>query len=87
MDILGVLLAIRWPDAFPAFDQNIRTNVNVFRHIFAYLSEREELLATQVADDGYLIRLEDEERILKKVVRNGTILGQMEKLGPVKNMF
>lgn len=45
LDQLGVLLAIRWPNGSMKYGGEIRTNVNLFRHIFANLNQSDALLA------------------------------------------
>jgi hypothetical protein len=84
LDHLGVLLAIRWPDNASKFVQDIRTNVNLFRYIFAYLSGSNDILTTKVPDDGYLIKGKGKDGILLKVINEGKILDQMLDMGPVK---
>lgn len=86
LDHLGVLLAIRWPEKNAAvYGLGLRTNINLFRHIFAYLSETQVILTTKVPDDGYLTKGNDEEdSILMKVVHDGKILKHMNELGPLK---
>ena len=37
-------LAIKWPEETPAFDNKLKTNVNLFRVLFSYLSEDESYL-------------------------------------------
>lgn len=78
LDHMGVLLAIRWPDGVPAYDADIKTNVNLFRYIFAYLSEDEAILKTNVRDDGYLLM---EPKTVYQVLRNGKILDPVVAMG------
>ncbi len=83
-DHLGVLLAIHWPDAPPNYTQDIRSNVNLFRYIFSYLSESQAFIATKVRDDGYLIKGRGKDGIVMKVLDDGDLLKQMVELSPVK---
>ena len=69
LDHMGVLLAIRWPTPPPK--DRISTNVNLFRTLFAYLSEDRTILQTAVPNDSYL-RMGSKE--IFKVVQDGTIL-------------
>ena len=55
LDKLGVLLAIRFPrDYQQQFDRDFRTHVNLFRYVFAYLSNSNKILETNADDDIYL---------------------------------
>tara|TARA_R100000935_G_C2824761_1_gene161686 strand:+ start:304 stop:1794 length:1491 start_codon:yes stop_codon:yes gene_type:complete len=47
------LLAIRWPEGVNT-DVSIKTNVNLFRNIFAVLSENRSLLATSEPNTSYI---------------------------------
>ena len=84
LDHLGVQLAIRWPEGRANHNDNIRTNVNLFRYIFAYLSERKDILGTKVPDDGYVVRGTGKEAIVFQAVHDGEVLEHMVELGPVK---
>ena len=49
-------LAIKWPDAKPpSFDDRLRTNVNLFRILFAYLGEKESLLQNLQPDTSFSV--------------------------------
>ena len=82
LDHLGVLLAIRWPGGPTKYDRNIRTNVNVFRYIFSYLSQSEILLASKSHDHGFLTKGHGLENLLMKVVHDGKILEDMVEVDP-----
>ena len=70
LDKLNVFLAIRWGPAYDGeYDNRIKTSVNLFRYIFAYLSRNEEILETIEDDDGY-IKYEE----VWKVLENGVVL-------------
>jgi hypothetical protein len=85
LDHLGVLLAIRWPENnVPDYERDIRTNINLFRYIFAYLSESQDILTTKVPDDGFLTEGEGKDGILIKVVNDGKILEHMIDMGPLQ---
>ena len=85
LDHLGVLLAIRWPEkTVPEYGRDIRTNINLFRHIFAYLSESQEILTTQVPDDGFLTKGKGKEGMVMNAVHDGKILEHMIEIGPLK---
>lgn len=70
LDRMGVLLAVRWPDTAPAKVASIKTNANLFRLVFAYLSEDDSILDTSVPDDGYLLT---KPNTVYKVIRDGEI--------------
>lgn len=54
LDRFGALLAIRFPqDCSQSFDSDIKTHVNLFRYIFAYLSENNNIIKSKVPDDIY----------------------------------
>ena len=82
LDHLGVLLAIRWPDGASRYDRDIRTNVNLFRYIFSYLSESEDILATKVPEHGYLTRGEGKGGIVVEVVHDGEVREHFVEVGP-----
>jgi hypothetical protein len=84
LDHLGVLLAIRWPDGRPKNDRDIRTNVNLFRYIFAYLSERGDIFASNMPDHGYLKKGRGKGRIVAKGIHDGNILKHMVEVDTVK---
>ncbi len=84
LDQLGVQLAIRWPEGRANHNDNIRTNVNLFRYIFAYLSERKDILGTKVPDDGYIAKGRGKGSIVFQAVHDGEVLERMVELGPVK---
>ncbi|MDO6598285.1 hypothetical protein Q4512_15280 [Oceanihabitans sp. 2_MG-2023] len=48
-------LAIKWPNQAPNFDDKLKTNVNLFRILFAYLSENEQYLEHLQEDKSYTI--------------------------------
>lgn len=80
LDHLGILLAIRWPESPPKYTQNIKTNVNLFRYIFSYLSESEKLLTTQAPDHGYILKRRGKGRVVMKVAHDGEIQKRMIEL-------
>jgi hypothetical protein len=82
LDHLGVLLAIRWPDAAHKYDQDLRTNVNLFRYIFSYMSESKNILTTKVPDDGFLGRGWGDKLIVKKAIHDGEVLQDMVEVRP-----
>ena len=53
--IFSSALAIKWPDDAPDFDNKLKTNINLFRIIFAYLSENESILNHLQDDKSYTI--------------------------------
>lgn len=73
LDHMGVLLAIRWPKESPQPDMFIPTNINLFRHVFAYLSGEKKFLSTKVPDHSYL-KMGGED--IFTVVRDGKLLEQ-----------
>ena len=81
LDHMGVLLAIRWPSDSPAYDAEIKTNVNLFRHIFRYLGEDDGILEASVPDDGYLFM---EPKTVFQVLRDGKIFDPIVAIQPMK---
>jgi hypothetical protein len=72
LDRFGVLLAIRFPqDYSQSFDSDIKTHVNLFRYIFAYLSENNTIIKSKVPDDSY-------ENPSLLAIKNGEILNQFQ---------
>jgi len=59
-------LAIKWPDQAPNFDNNLKTNVNLFRVLFSYLSE----------DESYLDYLQDDKSF--SIIEKGAAFGIYE---------
>ena len=50
------MLAIKWPDdQAPEFDNELRSNVNLFRVLISYLSEDPSYLDHLEADSSFLI--------------------------------
>jgi hypothetical protein len=84
LDHLGIHLSIRWPGDASKYDREIQTSVNLFRYIFAFLSESEDILATKVPDHGYIKKGRGKARIIVEVVHDGKALKQMVEMEPVK---
>jgi hypothetical protein len=67
LDKLGILMAIRWPaNTVEGLISSKITNVNLFRYIFASLSDSKEILSTRQPDNGYIGQ--------RLVVRDGVLL-------------
>ncbi|TYA58287.1 hypothetical protein [Formosa maritima] len=65
--IFSTVLAIKWPDnKVPNFDNKLKTNVNLFRVLFSYLSH----------DTSYLENLEDDKSY--SVIKEGVPVGVYE---------
>jgi hypothetical protein len=80
LDKLNVFLAIRWGSDYNGeYDNDIKTSVNLFRYIFAFLSQSERILETRVPDDGYL-----RYGGVWKVVASGKVLEQPERHHPTR---
>jgi hypothetical protein len=57
--IFNNLIAIKWNDnKHNEYDKNLKTNVNIFRILFSYLSENKNLLENLESDSSYTIRQE-----------------------------
>ncbi|MCG2418361.1 hypothetical protein K8089_04945 [Aequorivita sp. F47161] len=82
--IFAATLAIRWPNnEVPEFDTKLKTNVNLFRILFSYLSENETYLDQLENDESFLVVREDAPFGVYKVIdANGTFTF---KRVPVKN--
>jgi tetratricopeptide (TPR) repeat protein len=67
LDRFGVLSAIRLPKGQnQRFDNNLKTHINIFRYVFAYLSGNDNILTARASDNSY----EDAETL---VIKDGTI--------------
>ncbi len=67
--IFASTLAIRWPNnEVPDFDTKLKTNVNLFRIIFSYLSKNETYLQHLEKDASFLIVEEDTPFGVYKVI-------------------
>jgi hypothetical protein len=54
LDRFGILMAIRFPEGYRGqFDGDFVTHVNLFRYVFAYLSDNTSILASKAAEDSY----------------------------------
>jgi len=72
LDRFGTLLGIRFPQDYnQSFDKDIKTHVNLFRYIFAYLSENNNIMQSKVPDDSY-------EHSSLLAINNGEILDQLQ---------
>ena len=70
LDKLNVFLAIKWGAAYDGrYDDRVKTSVNLFRYLFAWLSQDEQILQTMKADDGFFKR----KGKLWKIVDNGKV--------------
>jgi hypothetical protein len=82
LDHLGVRLAIRWPSGEPPDGTPIRSNVNLFRHVLAYLSGNDALLKDLAPDDGYLVRGRGDESVILQAVLDGEPLERLRVVPP-----
>jgi len=74
LDRLGILLAIRFPGDYDGrYGEEQITNVNLFRYVFAYLADSDEILEEKAADDGYILR-ETAGSAVQKAVEDGRLL-------------
>jgi hypothetical protein len=54
LDRFGVIMAIRFPEDYHRqFDNDFKTHVNLFRYVFAYLSNSNKILEKKAKDDSY----------------------------------
>lgn len=53
--VFSAALAIKWPSNAPEYDDKLKTNVNLFRVLFSYLSEDEAYLDNLQEDSSYTI--------------------------------
>jgi hypothetical protein len=74
--IFGANLAIHWPNENPPeFDVQIKSSVNLFRVVFAYLSKNQSYLDHLQENGSYLIIKEDaEDGIYQTIDDTGTIV-------------
>jgi hypothetical protein len=77
-DRMGAITAIRWPTAYDGrFDEEIKTNVNLFRYILASLMiDTEDLLSGRVPDDVYVYG----DKHVLKILNDGEFLLPPEEL-------
>ncbi|SRX54944.1 hypothetical protein [Aequorivita sp. CIP111184] len=67
--IFAATLAIRWPNnEIPEFDNELKTNVNLFRILFSYLAENDIYLNSIEKDESFLIVGEDAPFGVYKVI-------------------
>ncbi len=72
--IFTAALAIKWPTEAPKFDTKLKSSVNLFRILFAYLSENETYLEHLQEDISYLIIREDSPfGVYQAIDTNGNI--------------
>lgn len=77
LDKFNVFLAIKWGNGYRGqYDGEIKSSVNLFRYIFAFLSKDESILKTRVEDSSYL----NYKGVVKKVVDNGKVLLEPENI-------
>lgn len=77
LDKFNVFLAIKWGNGYRGqYDGEIKSSVNLFRYIFAFLSKEESILKTKVEDSSYL----NYKGVVKKVVDNGKVLQEPENI-------
>ena len=76
-DRVGVVTAIRWPDDYDGrYDQNIMTNVNLFRYLLASMvDDSVEILGTLVPEDVFVY---GDSGVLK-IISKGHVLIPPEK--------
>ena len=81
LDRYGVLAGIRGPDALSGLMENgaIKTHVNLFRYLFAYLSDDETILKSVAADDSY-------DRKFIMAIKDGQILERFVKIKLTKKI-
>lgn len=74
--IFSATLAIKWPNnEIPEFDTNLKTNVNLFRVLFSYLTENTSYLDHLEQNDSFLIIDEDAPFGIYKVINgDGTFV-------------
>ena len=80
LDRFGVLAGIRGPVALTGLMENgtIKTHVNLFKYLFAYLSENQKILKTVAPDDSY-------DKKFTMAIKNGKILNDFVKIKLSKN--
>ena len=77
LDRFGVFAGIRAPHELSDLMENgtIRSHVNLFKYVFAYLSEDDRILETKALDDSY-------EGTFILAIRDGAILEKFLKIDP-----
>ncbi|MFT7675166.1 MAG: hypothetical protein ACI845_003586 [Gammaproteobacteria bacterium] len=76
MDKLNVFLAIKWGTTYDGrYDSQIKSSVNLFRYLFAWLSQDDAILETLKKDDGYFKLKEN----VWKIVENGEVMANPKR--------
>lgn len=74
--VFSTLFAVKWPNnQSPDFDKSFKTNVNLFRILFSYLSEDESYL-NHLQEDASFLQIEENngESTYKAIDASGNIL-------------
>ncbi|WP_452227931.1 MULTISPECIES: hypothetical protein [unclassified Lacinutrix] len=73
-------LAIKWPNKAPDFDEKLKTNVNLFRILFAYLSDDESYLNNLQEDKSYnIIEKGAPFGVYERINEQGEIVFKLQK--------
>jgi hypothetical protein len=73
--IFSSQLSIHWPDTIPKFEGHLKTPVNLYRHVFSYLSEDESYLQNLQEDETFIVINEGAPRgIYKYIDSSGNIV-------------
>lgn len=73
-------LAIKWPDQAPVFEDKLKTNVNLFRILFSYLSDNESYLNNLQEDKSYNIIEEGAPfGVYERINEQGEIVFKLQK--------
>jgi len=78
LDRFGILMGIRFPKSYDRqFDNDFKTHVNLFRIVFAYLSNNNKILKKKVEDNSY-------DYGPHLAIRDGIILNRYMKMRRMK---
>ncbi|TYB74513.1 hypothetical protein ES677_03815 [Bizionia gelidisalsuginis] len=74
--VFTTLFAVKWPDnKAPDYDDRLKTNVNIFRVLFSYLSEDESYLNALQEDKSYLVIEKGSPfGVYESIDENGTVV-------------
>jgi hypothetical protein len=74
LDRFGIIMGIRFPTDYDnQFDNKFKTHVNLFRNIFAYLSDNNEIIEKKEQDNSY-------DFGPHLAIRDGKILSRYKKI-------
>lgn len=78
-------LSVKWSNGIPDYVSSLRSPVNLFRHVFAYLSEEDCYLDFLEANESYIMITKDSPKgVYKYINENGEIVFDKKKRNSLK---